>query len=111
MEGTFRDLKNPRLGLGLKQTVITRNDRRDVLFLLATLSHTLLTLLGKAGQELSMEGFLGASRPGTISLFRQGLMLWDLLPTMRQDRLEPLIQRFGEILQRHTLFTGILGPL
>jgi len=58
-----------------------------------------------------MERFLGASRPGAISLFRQGLMLWDLLPKMRQDRLEPLIQRFGEILQRHTLFTGILGLL
>ncbi len=111
VEETFRDVKNPRLGLGLKQTVMKRNDRRDVLFLLATLSHTLLTLLGKAGQELGMERFLGASRPGAISLFRQGLMLWDLLPKMRQDRLEPLIQRFGQILQRHTLFTGILGLL
>ena len=35
VEETFRDLKNPRLGLGLKQTLITRNDRRDMLFLLA----------------------------------------------------------------------------
>ncbi len=111
VEETFRDVKNPRLGLGLKQTVMKRNDRRDVLFLLATLSHTLLTLLGRAGQELGMERFLGASRPGGMSLFRQGLLLWDLLPKMRQDRLEPLIRRFGEILLQHTLFTGILGLL
>ncbi len=88
-----------------------RNDRRDLLFLLAVLSHTLLTLLGKAGQELGMERMLGASRPGQISLFRQGLLLWDLLPNMRQDRLNALMDRFGEILRQHALFTGILGIL
>ena len=111
VEETFRDLKNPRLGLGLKQTVITRNDRRDALFLLAVLAHSLLTLLGKAGQELGMERWLGATRPGGISLFRQGKMLYDLLPTMREERLRPLLRRFGEILQEHALFTGILGLL
>ena len=72
---------------------------------------TLLTLLGKAGSELVMERFLGASRPGGISLFRQGLLLWDLLPNIRKDRLEPLMKRFGEILRQHTLFTHILGVL
>jgi hypothetical protein len=55
VEESFGDLKNPRLGLGLKQTLITRNERRDMLFLLASLAHALLTLLGKAGQELGME--------------------------------------------------------
>lgn len=102
-------MKNPRLGLGLKQTVVRRNDRRDMLFLLAVLSHTLLTLLGKAGSELGMERYLGATRPGGISLFRQGLLLWDLLPKMRQDRLTALITRFGELLREHALFPRILG--
>lgn len=111
VEESFRDLKNPRLGLGLKQTVITRNDRRDMLFLLATLAHALLTLLGKAGQELGMERWLGATKPGGISLFRQGLLLWDLLPRMREDRLRALMIRFGELLRQHRLFTGILGVL
>ncbi len=111
VEESFRDLKNPRLGLGLKQTVITRTDRRDMLFLLAVLAHALLTLLGKAGQELGMERMLGATRPGGISLFRQGLLLWDLLPRMREDRLRALMRRFGELLRQHVLFTGILGVL
>ena len=111
VEESFRDLKNPRLGLGLKQTVITRNDRRDMLFLLAVLAHALLTLLGKAGQELGMERWLGATRPGGISLFRQGLLLWDLLPRMCEDRLRALMTRFGELLRQHVLFTGILGVL
>jgi hypothetical protein len=111
VEETFRDVKNPRLGLGLKQTVITRNDRRDMLFLLAVLAHALLTLLGKAGQELGMERMLGATKPGGISLFRQGLLLYELLPRMREDRLRALMTRFGELLRQHVLFTGILGVL
>jgi hypothetical protein len=60
VEETFRDVKNPRLGLGLKQTVMERNDRRDALFLLAVLAHTLLTRLGTAGEELGMDRWLGA---------------------------------------------------
>jgi hypothetical protein len=93
------------------ETVVTRNDRRDLLFLLAVLAHALLTLLGKAGQEWGMERMLGATRPGGISLFRQGLLLWDLLPRMREDRLRALIRRFGELLRQHVPFTGILGVL
>ncbi len=111
VEETFRDLKNPRVGLGLKQTVVKRNDRRDALFLLAVLAHTLLTLLGKAGQELGLERWLGATKPGGISLFRQGLLLYDLIPTMQEERLRTLLTRFGEILRQHRLFTGILGLL
>lgn len=111
VEETFRDLKNPRLGLGLKQTVVKRNDRRDMLFLLAVLAHALLTLLGKAGQELGLERWLGATRPGGISLFRQGLLLYALIPTMREERLRALMTRFGEILRQHVLFTGTLGLL
>jgi hypothetical protein len=110
-EETFRDVKNPRLGLGLKQTVITRNDRRDRLFLLAVLAHSLLTLLGKAGQELGIDRMLGATRPGQLSLFRQGLLLYEWLPRMREARLRALMTRFGELLRQHRLFTGILGIL
>jgi len=111
VEETFRDVKNPRLGLGLKQTIIARNDRRDALFLLAVLAHTLLTVLGKAGQALGMDRMLGATRPGQLSLFRQGLMLFELMPTMRADRLRALVQKFGALLQEHVLFTGILGVI
>lgn len=111
VEETFRDVKNARLGLGLTQVSIVRNDRREALFLLAALAHTLLTLLGKAGQELGMERRLGATRPQQLSLFRQGLMLFALIPTMRADRLRALVQKFGELLQEHVLFTGLLGVL
>ena len=109
VEETFRDVKNPGFGLGLKQVIIERNDRRDALFLLAVLAHTLLTLLGKAGQDLGMERMLGATRPRQLSFFRQGLMLFELIPKMREDRLRALAKKFGELLQDHDLFPGILG--
>jgi hypothetical protein len=111
VEETFRDVKNPRLGLGLKQTVMERNDRRDALFLLAVLAHTLLTLLGKAGEELGMDRWLGATRPRQYSRFRQGQMLFDLIPTMERKRLRTLLQRFGQLLREHSLLSQVLGYL
>jgi hypothetical protein len=111
VEETFRDVKNPRLGLGLTQVALVRNDRRDALFLLAVLAHTWLTVLGKAGQELGMDRMLGAMRPSQLSLCRQGLMLFELMPTMRAERLHALVKKFGALLQEHVLFTGILGVL
>jgi len=111
VEETFRDVKNPRVGLGRKQAVIDRHDRRDALFLLAVLAQTLLTWLGKAGPELGLDRMLGATRPGQLSLFRQGLMRFELLPKRREDRLRALAKKFGERLQDHALFTGILGVI
>lgn len=111
VEETFRDVKNPRLGLGLKQTVVERNDRRDALFLLAVLAHTLLTLLGKAGEALGMDRWLGATRPRQYSLFRQGQMLFDLIPKMQPARLRALLQRFGQLLQQHALLSQLIGYL
>jgi Transposase DDE domain len=111
VEETFRDVKNPHVGLGLKPTVMERNDRRDALFLLAVLAHTLLTLLGKAGEELAMDRWLGATRPRQYSRFRQGQMLFDLIPTMERQRLRTLLQRFGQLLREHALLSQILGYL
>jgi hypothetical protein len=111
VEETCRDVKNPRLGLGLKPTVMARNDRRDALFLLAVLAHTLLTRLGKAGEELGMDRWLGATRPRQYSRFRQGQMLFDLIPTMERQRLRTLLQRFGQLLREHALLSQVLGYL
>jgi hypothetical protein len=97
--------------VGLRQTVIMRTDRRDRLFLLAVLAHALLTLLDKAGQVLGMKRWLGTTRPGKISLFRQRLLFYERLPRMREDRLRALMRRFGELLRQHVLFNGILGLL
>jgi hypothetical protein len=39
------------------------------------------------------------------SLFRQGCMLYDLIPNMPEHRLTPLINRYAEILQQSRVIT------
>ena len=109
IEESFRDLKNPRLGLGLKQVSMKRNDRRDRLFLLATLAHTLLVLLGTAGRELNLDRWLGASRPGGMSLFRMGLFLYQLIPNMEENRLKALMECYETTLRCHNICHKTLG--
>jgi hypothetical protein len=111
VEETCRDVKNLRLGLGLQQTVMERHDRRDALFLLAVRAHTLLTRLGKAGEELGMDRWLGATRARQYSRCRQGQMRFDLIPTMERQRLRTLLQRFGQLLREHALLSQVLGYL
>jgi len=41
----------------------------------------------------------------THSLFRQGCMLYDLIPNMPEHRLKPLIQRYAQILQQSRVVT------
>ena len=45
------------------------------------------------------------------SLFRQGCMLYDLIPTMPEARLRPLMQRFSLMLQDQPLFADVFGPV
>jgi hypothetical protein len=45
------------------------------------------------------------------SLFRQGCMLYELIPTMRDDWLRPLMQRFSGMLQQQPLFADVFGPI
>ena len=45
------------------------------------------------------------------SLFRQGCMLYDLIPTMRDDWLGPLLRRFSQMLQEQPLFADVFGPV
>jgi hypothetical protein len=39
------------------------------------------------------------------SLFRQGCMLYDLIPNMPEHRLTPLINRYAKILQQSRVIT------
>ena len=43
------------------------------------------------------------------SLFRQGCMLYELIPNMPEHRLLPLMQRFAEMLVSSGLFGGFLS--
>ncbi len=44
-----------------------------------------------------------------MSLFRQGLRWYELMPNMPDERLQILMDSFDQVLREHELFQGILG--
>jgi hypothetical protein len=103
IEPNFRDTKDLRFGMGMSALRIADPQRRDRLFLLNAFAIVLLTLLGAAGESLGMDRLLKAntSKRRTHSLFRQGCLLYDLMPNMPESRLTPLIDKFIELISQN----------
>jgi hypothetical protein len=91
IEPAFRDTKDLRFGMGLSSTRIREPTRRDRLLLVSAFATTLLTLLGAVGESLGMDRLLksNTSKTRSHSLFRQGCMLYELIPNMPEHRLAP----------------------
>jgi hypothetical protein len=106
IEPGFRDTKDLRFGMGLSVLRIADPQRRDRLLLLNAFAIVLLTLLGAAGESLGMDRHLkvNTTKHRTHSLFRQGCMLYELIPNMPDARLRPLVARFHEYLNQHEAF-------
>ena len=107
IEPGFRDTKDLRFGMGLSVLRIANPQRRDRLLLLNAFAIVLLTLLGAAGESLGMDRHLkvNTAKHRTHSLFRQGCMLYELIPNMPDARLQPLVARFHEYLNQHEAFS------
>jgi hypothetical protein len=113
IEETFRDQKNPRFGLGMSHTRVKTTERRDRLFLLATLAQALLTLLGAAGERCGLDRTLktNTSAKRTMSLFSQGCFWFEAIPNMPADRLRKLMQAFGAVIEEHHALKKALGTI
>jgi len=111
IESSFRDTKDPRFGLGMGKSRISSPERRDRLWLINALATALLTLLGAAGEALGFDKHLKASttKRRVHSLFRQGCLHYQLIPTMREDRLRALMEKFGQLLLEQPAFANIYG--
>jgi hypothetical protein len=111
IEPNFRDTKDLRFGMGLAATRIGEPERRDRLLLINAFAMVLLTLLGAAGESLGMDRLLksNTAKTRTHSLFRQGCMLYELIPTMPEHRLSPLMARFAEIISQCKAFNGLFA--
>ena len=96
IEPSFRDSKDLRFGMGMSALRIGDPQRRDRLLLLNAFAILLLTILGAAGESLGMDRQLRTStaKRRVHSLFRQGCLLYDLIPNMPEERLRPLIERY-----------------
>jgi hypothetical protein len=113
IEPSFRDTKDLRFGMGMAELRIAEPERRDRLLLISAFAMALLTMLGAAGESLGMDRMLksNTSKTRTHSLFRQGCMLYELIPNMPEHRLLPLMQRFAEMLARSGLFCRLVAEV
>ena len=113
IECGLRDAKDPRFGMGMGSIHISTPERRDRLWLLHAFAIALLTLLGAAGEALGYDRHLksNTTKRRTHSLFRQGCMLYELIPTMPEVRLLPLIERFTTMLAELPVFADTFGAI
>ena len=85
--------------------------RRDRLWLIAALAIALLTPLGAAGEALGYDRHFktNTAKRRTVSLFRQGCMLYELILTMPEQRLLSLLERFTAELEQLPAFKAVFG--
>jgi hypothetical protein len=109
IEPQLRDTKDLQFGMGLSSTRIGEPTRRDRLLLISAFATALLTLLGAVGESLGMDRLLksNTSKTRTHSLFRQGCMLYDLIPNMPEHRLLPLMQKFNEAISNAAMLSSV----
>ena len=100
IEPKFRDQKNLRFGMGMYNVIISNEERRDRLFFLGAVADLLLTILGAAGEALGLDRLLKANtvKRRVHSLYKQGVMWYELIPNMPKDRLINLMCKFEELL-------------
>lgn len=113
IECGLRDTKDIRFGMGMGSIHVDSPERRDRLWLINAFAVVLLTLLGAAGEALGYDRLLktNTTKRRTHSLFRQGCMLYDMIPNMPEHRLQPLIKKFNELLIAQPLFEFVFGAV
>ncbi len=113
IECGFRDSKDLRFGLGMAALRVSTPDRPDRLWRLNAFAVVLLTLLGAAGEALGYDRHLrtNTAKRRTHSLLRQGHMLYALIPTMPEHRLQPLIEGFATRLAEPPVFAKAFGAI
>lgn len=110
-EETFDDIKDVHFGMGLEWTRIGKPERRDRLMFLAALAIRLLTLLGEAGEKAGLDRLLktNSSKKRTMSLLRQGVRWYELIPTTKAERLLVLRAALDEVLQDNPVVHALIG--
>jgi hypothetical protein len=113
IETSFRDTKDLRFGMGMSSARVSTTARRDRLWLINAFAVTFLTVLGQASEALGYDRQLktNTSKTRSHSLLRQGMLLYQMIPNMGDARLQPLIEKFAELLKAIPLFQGVFGTV
>jgi hypothetical protein len=109
IEETFRDLKDPRYGVGFSTVQVSTLARRNRFLLLQAMAHTLLELLGQAGENLGMDRGLYAStaKKRQLSLFRQGQFWLRAIWNRPVEDEERMLSEFGRLVHENTFFRQV----
>ncbi len=99
--------------MGLSQTHIRMEARRDRLLMLLAIAQALLTLLGAASERSGLDAFLKVNtvKRRTHSFVRQGTYWYGCLATMRDDWFERLMTAFEQVLTGHAEMRQVLGAI
>jgi hypothetical protein len=113
IEESFRDTKDIRFGFGLSATHVSDCRRRDRLLFIAAIADALLKLLGAAGEAAGLDRLLktNTSKKRQLSLLRQGLLWYRLLPGLKEERALPLLQEFDRLVREQAVFSQAFGVL
>lgn len=113
IEETFRDEKDDRFGWGLKETSLRTPERRDRMLFVLAMARLLLTLLGKAGEQLGLDKKLRANtetKKRTHALVTQGRKYAVGVAVLAAFAI-PLLNLFHELAQNVPLHDFIGGPV
>lgn len=111
IEPAFRDQKDIRFGMGMYNISVSTPMRRDRLFFIAAISNLFLSILGAASEAIGMDKMLRSNtvKRRTHSLFRQGAMLYELIPNMLEEQLKKLMKKFDELLLEKKVVVNTLS--
>jgi hypothetical protein len=105
------DFVSPLVEPIVKQPKANTSGRRDRLLLISAFATALLTLLDAVGESLGIDRLpkSNISKTRNHSLFRQGRMLYDVIPNMPEHRLASLMQKFSQAVSNVSMFVSQLA--
>lgn len=112
-ETYFKDTKDIHFGMGLHSTHIKNPERRDRILLISAIATVMLTFLGAACEKIGLDKYLkvNTAKKRSISLFRQGCIIFNRLEKMTIDTARKLMHAFSELIIESKELTEILGTI
>jgi hypothetical protein len=110
-EPQFRDTKDIHFGMGLHSTHVKNPERRDRILLISALATIFLTLLGAACEKIGLDKYLkvNTSKKRTLSLFKQGCIIFGRLEKMALETAKKLMYAFIDLILESREMSTILS--